>query len=106
MTKCSSKLGQGPILNPFNSTVGTKPATEAQLDSATFNGGMVLQILRSDQLIDGLYVVIDRMSSCENSSFSSNVLFCIFSYRWDRYKINAGINQLGNKGEGLNTEEG
>jgi hypothetical protein len=42
----------------LDSTVGTKPATEAQLDSATFNSGMVLQILRSDQFIDGLYVFL------------------------------------------------
>jgi hypothetical protein len=36
-------------LKPLNSTVGTKPTTEAQLDSAVFVIGMVLQISRSDQ---------------------------------------------------------
>jgi hypothetical protein len=44
-------------LKSLDSTVGTKPATEAQLDSAAFNG-MVLQILRSGQFIDGLYVFL------------------------------------------------
>jgi hypothetical protein len=45
-------------LKSLDSTVGTKPTTEAQLDSATFKYGMVLQILRSDQFIDGLYVFL------------------------------------------------
>jgi hypothetical protein len=45
-------------LKSLDSTVGTKPTTEAQLDSAGFNSGMVLQILRSDQIIDGLYIFL------------------------------------------------
>jgi hypothetical protein len=36
-------------LKPLNSTVGTKPTTEAKLDSAAFVFGMVLQISRSNQ---------------------------------------------------------
>jgi hypothetical protein len=45
-------------IKSLDSTVGTKPTTEAQLDSATFNNGMVLQILRSSQIIDGLCVFL------------------------------------------------
>jgi hypothetical protein len=51
---------------------------KAQLDSAAFDGGMVLQIFRSSQFIDGIYVVIYRISSCESSSFSLNILFLYF----------------------------
>jgi hypothetical protein len=51
---------------------------EAKLDSTTFDGGMVLQIFRSSQIIDGLYVVIDMTSSYESSSFSLNILFLSF----------------------------
>jgi hypothetical protein len=36
-------------LKTLNSTVGTKPSTEAQSDSAAFVIGMVLQISRSNQ---------------------------------------------------------
>jgi hypothetical protein len=45
-------------LKSLDSTVGTKTATEAQLDSAMFKYGMVLQILRSSQIIDGLCVFL------------------------------------------------
>ena len=50
----------GVLMGPksIDSIVGTKPATEAQLDSATFNSGMVLHILRSGQFIDGIYVFL------------------------------------------------
>jgi hypothetical protein len=44
--------------------------------------------------------------SCEGFSFSSDVLLFVFSLRWDRYKMEVGINQLGNKvGKGLTTGE-
>jgi len=62
------------VLNPFNSTVGTKPTTEAQLDSTVFDGQMVLHIFRSGQFIDGIYVVIYKIYSYESDSFSLNVL--------------------------------
>ena len=45
-------------LKSLDSTVEIKPATEAQLDFAVFNSGMVLQILRSIQIIDGIYVFL------------------------------------------------
>jgi hypothetical protein len=45
-------------IKSLESTTGTKPTTEAQLDSTTVNSGMVLQILRSGQIIDGLYVFL------------------------------------------------
>jgi hypothetical protein len=45
-------------IKSLDSTVGTKPTTEGQLDSATFKDGMVLQILRYDQIIDGLCVFL------------------------------------------------
>jgi hypothetical protein len=79
---------------------------EAQLDSAMFDGGMVLQIFRSGQFIDGLYVVIDMISSYESSSFSLNVLFLSFLLLdGSDQKMCAGINQLV-KGGFLTTEEG
>jgi hypothetical protein len=53
---------------------------EAQLDFTASDGGMVLQIFRSGQFIDGIYVVIDRISSYESSSFSLNIIFCVFSF--------------------------
>ena len=67
------------VLTPFNSTAGTKPATKAQLGSAVFDGRMVLHIFRSIQLIDGIYVVIYKISSREKSSLSMNNLFFVFS---------------------------
>jgi hypothetical protein len=66
----------------LDSTVGTKPATEAQLDSAVFNGGMVLQILRSGQFIDGLYVFLVKALPS-----SLDYLFLYFSLGWDRYEM-------------------
>jgi hypothetical protein len=56
---------------------------------------MVLQICRSDQIIDGLYVVIDNISSYENLSFSLNILFFVFSLLdgFDK-KMCASVNQM------------
>jgi len=67
----------------------------SQLDSAAFDGGMVLQIFRSIQFIDGIYVAIYRISSYESSFFYLNVLFLSFPLLDDFDKvIYVGINQL------------
>jgi hypothetical protein len=59
----------------LDSIVGTKPTTEAQLDSAAFNNGMVLHYRW-----DLANLSMGIMFSCEGSSFSSNYIFCIFSW--------------------------
>jgi hypothetical protein len=79
-------------LNPFNLTVGTKLATEAQLDSAMFNGGIVLHILRSGQLIDGIYIFLRRSLLQLICSLFLYFVLGGTDIRWE-----AGINQLGNK---------
>ena len=64
-----------------------------------FDGGMVLQIFRSSQFIDGIYVMIYMIYSCESSSFILNVLFLSFLLldRSDQ-KMCVGINQLVKRG--------
>jgi hypothetical protein len=89
-----------------HSTVGTKPTMEVQLESVAFDGRMVLQIFRSSQFIDGIYVVIYRISSCESSSFILNVILLYFILLDGSDKNTCvGINQV-IKGGILTTEEG
>jgi len=64
-------------LKSLDSTLGTKPTTEAQLDFVAFNNGMVLQILRSGQIINGLCVFLWRLF-LQLGLFSS-----VFSLGWD-----------------------
>jgi hypothetical protein len=72
---------------------------EAQLDSATFDGGMVLQIFQSNKFIDGIYIVIYMISFYESSCFSLKVLFLYFLLLdgFDN-KMCAGIKQLVKEG--------
>jgi hypothetical protein len=66
---------------------------------------MVLQIFQFDQFIDGIYVVIDMISSYGSSSFNLSILFLylILFDGSDKYMC-AGINQLV-KGGFLTIEE-
>jgi hypothetical protein len=79
-------------LKSLDSTVGTKPATEAQLDSAkpaigaqldyAFNSGMVLQILRSEPNYQwALHFLVKALPSVWT------ILFFVFSLGWDRYEM-------------------
>jgi hypothetical protein len=65
------------FLMPFNKSSFLPPAIEAQLDSATFNGGMVLQISRSNQLINGIYIFLRRRL------LQLGLSLFLFSLRWD-----------------------
>jgi hypothetical protein len=73
----SKNMLRGP--RSFDSTVGTKPTLEAQLDSSVFyecNGSPYLSIwtiYRWDLL------VIERVSFCESSSFRLNDSLFFFS---------------------------
>jgi hypothetical protein len=73
-------------LKPLNSIVGTKPAIEAQLDSAMFVIGMVLQILRFDQFNRwALFFLVEASPSVEILSFGIFSLVRI-NVRKIRYK--------------------
>jgi len=86
-TEVANVLLMGP--KSLESIVGAKPAIKAQLDSVAFKIGMVLQILRSDQFIDGILCFLVKALP----SFRI-VFFCIFSWVGLIWEMQASINQI------------
>jgi hypothetical protein len=63
------------------SIIGTKPATEAHLDTAMF------KLEWFSRSCDPANLSMGFRFSCEGSSFSLEYLFFVFSLRWDRCEM-------------------